>query len=106
MLNTKLSLIFCRLTNTKWHTRCHATLPEELRSQVIRQAVDLVPLAFEELGRGTRAFSLSFWARDKFQSANSLSKEEVEQVILYGLEAVKISNERKYFFGADIEFQL
>ena len=106
MLNTKLSLIFCRLTNAKWHPRCHATLPEELRSQVIRQAVDLVPLAFEELGRGARAFSLSFWARDKFQSANNLSKEEVEQVILYGLESVKISNERKYFFGADIEFQL
>jgi conjugal transfer pilus assembly protein TraI len=105
-MGQRLSLIFCRLTNANWHPRCHATLPEELYSQVIRQAVDLVPLASEEQGRGAKSYSLSFWARDKFQNANGLSKEETERAILYGLEAVRVSNERKYFFAAGIEFQL
>jgi conjugal transfer pilus assembly protein TraI len=106
MLNTRLSLIFCRLTNAKWQPRCHATLPEELHSQVIRRAFDLVPHALEERGRGATAYSLSFWARDKFQTTNGLSSEETERAILYGLEAVKISNERKYYFSAGIELQL
>lgn len=105
ILNTKLSLIFCRITNAKWHPRCHATLPEELRTQVIRQAVDLLPFVSEEQSRGAPAYSLSFWARDRFQSAYGLSQDEVEQVILHGLEAVRVSNERKYYFAADVEFQ-
>ena len=104
-LNTRLSLIFCQLTNAKWSPRCHATLPEGLRSQVFKHAIELAPHACEELGRGAKAYSLSFWARDRFQSAYGLSQDEVEQVILHGLEAVRVSNERKYYFAADIEFQ-
>lgn len=105
MLNTRLSLMFCQLTNAKWSPRCHATLPEGLRSQVLKHATKLAPHAGEELGRGAKTYSLSFWARDRFQSAYDLSQDEVEQVILHGLEAVRVSNERKYYFAADIEFQ-
>ncbi|WP_313486784.1 MobH family relaxase [Stutzerimonas kunmingensis] len=106
MLNTKMSLIFSQLTNAKWFPRCHATLPDELRTQVIRYAIALAPYANEEAGRGAKTYSLSFWARDKFQRAHDLSQDEVEQAILYGLEAIKISNERKYYFAADLEFEL
>lgn len=105
MLNTRLSLIFCQLTDAEWFPRCHATMPEGLRSQVFKHVIALAPHVCEEMGRGVKAFSLSFWARDRFQNAYNLSQDEMEQVILYGFEAVKVSNARKYYFAADIEFQ-
>lgn len=98
ILNTKLSLIFCRLTDAQWHPRCQATLSKELRPYVNQHAITLAQQACEEAGLGVTAYSLSFWARDKYQKANNLTTEEVEKAILYGLEAVKISNQRKYFF--------
>jgi len=98
ILNTKLSLIFCRLTGAQWHPRCLATLPEEMLPHVMQQVITLEQQASEELGRGVKTYSLSFWARDKYQKANNLTTEEAEQLILYGLEAVKVSNQRKYFF--------
>lgn len=106
MLNTKISLIYSQLTNAKWSPRCHATLPDDLRLQMIKYAIALAPHANEEAGRGAKTYSLSFWARDKFQRAHGLTQDEVEQAILYGLEAIKISNERKYYFSADLEFEL
>lgn len=106
LLNTRLSLIFCQLTNAPWQPRCPATLPKELRSQVLRQAMSIRAFAVEDLGRGAKTCSLSFWARDKYQKANELSGEEVEHAILFGLEAVKVSNERKYYFAADLEFEV
>jgi len=106
MLNTKISLIYSQLTNAKWSPRCHATLPDDLRLQMIKYAIALAPHANEEAGRGAKTYSLSFWARDKFQRAHDLSQDEVEQAILYGLEAIKISNERKYYFAAHLEFEL
>lgn len=105
MLNTKISLIYSQLTNAKWSPRCHATLPDDLRLQMIKYAIALAPHANEEAGRGTKTYSLSFWARDKFQRTHDLSQDEIEQAILYGLEAIRISNERKYFFPADLEFE-
>jgi hypothetical protein len=105
MLNTRLSLIFCQLTDAEWFPRCHATMPEGLRSQVFKHVIALAPHVCEEMGRGVKAFSVSFWARDRFQNAYNLSQDEMEQVILYGFEAVKVSNARKYYFAADIEFQ-
>lgn len=98
VLNTKLSLIFCRLTDAQWHPRCQATLSKELRPYVNQHAITLAQQACEEARLGVTAYSLSFWARDKYQKANNLTTEEVEKAILYGLEAVKISNQRKYFF--------
>ena len=84
LLNTRLSLMFCQLTNAPWRPCCHATLPEELHSHVISLARRIRAFAVEDIGRGAKTFSLSFWARDKFQRTHDLSQDEIEQAILYG----------------------
>ena len=101
LASIEISLLYCRLSDAKWHPCCIETLPAEYRSKAFRVAQSFKEAAAPEPGKGADIYSVSFWTREKVAEAAGVDLETSEAALFYCLEAVKVGREKKYYFQLD-----
>lgn len=103
LASKQLSEIYCRITNAKWMPKAVGQLPLERLEQAQRVAAALRKEAVPEPDKGERVYSLSFWLCEKVYQAEGIDAEGGDDALLYILDAVKVSRDKKHYFQLDAE---
>jgi len=103
LASKQLSEIYCRITSAKWTPKAVGQLPTEKLEQAHRIAAALRKAAVPEPDKAERVFSLTFYACEKVYQAEGIDAEGGDDALLYILDAVKVSRDKKHYFQLDAE---
>lgn len=98
MLNIKLSLMYYRITEAVRGSVITAALSEEFPKLLDAAKGELIKLSAHEPYFGKNIYSISYYARNKVIKDMGITIDDVDALVLYGLDAVKGWKDKKFYF--------
>lgn len=98
MLNIKLSLMYYRITKAPRGNVINAALREDFSEMLNSTRGALVELSTPEPSIGKDIYSISYYARNKVIKDMGITIDDVDALVLYGLDGVKGWKDKKLYF--------